>query len=514
MFCKALFVVVLLSSSAARAEWHQASSEHFVVYSDDAPERVKAFATRMERFDKAIKVLRVVPEIKRGPAARVTIYVVSSLSDIQRLARQRNVAGFYSARASGPVAFVPRQTGGGGSSDISGQRVVLHEYGHHFMFADWPSAIFPKWFVEGFAEFHSTAIFGDDGSITFGAPPADRGRGVTMVNEMPLKRMLRTDPGRLSDVETYALYSRGWLMTHYLTFEPDRRRQLGEYVGAINAGKPAAEASKVFGDLNSLDFKLTSYVKRPRFQSATIRPDQISIGDIRVRKLGAGEAATMPARIRSNAGVTEADAPKVAALARQLAARFPNDAAAQNELAEAEYDAKNYAAAEAAADRAMAADPKSVHAALYKGMALQAVAEKTGAADTAKWQAVRRWYAAANRIDPEDPQPLVMFYRSFTAAKQTPPQSAEKGLTYAFALAPYDLPLRLDAATVFLRQNKPAEARQALLILSANDESGAYGSTVREVLATLDKDGPAAALSSLIKAMDKAKAEAESAKKG
>jgi tetratricopeptide (TPR) repeat protein len=492
----------------AHAEWYEASSQHFVVYSDDDPERVKAFASRLERFDKALRVLREVPNIQRGPSARVTVYVVGSVADVQRIypGRGNDVAGFYQPRSSGPVAFVPRR---GGSFDIGAQRILLHEYGHHFMFNDWPTGVFPKWFIEGFAEFNSTAIFNDDGSITFGAKPLDRAFCVGLGNQLPLPLMLQTDPGKLDNWETCALYSRGWLLTHFLTFDPERRKQLGSYIADINAGKPIKEATKVFGNLSSLELKLNNYAKRATLQTWTIPADQIKIGDVKLRKLGAGEAATMPARLRSSAGVDEKSAPEVAALARKLAAPFPNDAAAQNELAEAEYDAKNYAQAEAAADRALAADPKSVHAALYKGMALQAVAEKDKSTDPARWQAIRRWYSAANKMDPENPEPLILYYRSFKPAKQTPTKNADAGLLYAYALAPYDLGLRIEAARVYLQQGKGEDARKAMVPVAFNERAGDYAALVRAVVETLDKSGAAAALAELDKRTEEAKAKAE-----
>jgi hypothetical protein len=440
----------------------------------------------------------------------VNVFVVNSISDVQKLypGKQRGVGGFYMPRSGGPVAFVPRRSGGG----ASGLDILLHEYAHHFMFNDWPTGVFPKWFIEGFAEFNSTARFNDDGSITFGAKPLNREWCVGMSNQLPLSMLLQPDPGKLGDIETCILYSRGWLLTHYLTFNEDRLKQLGAYIAAINAGKSAKEASSVFGNLNSLELALNNYAKRATLQTWTSDPN-ISIGEIKLRKLGAGEAATMPARMRSAAGVDEKTAPAAAELARRLAAPFPNDAAAQNVLAEAEYDAKYYAQAEAAADRALAADPKSVHAAIYKGMALQAVAEKADPTNPAQWQAVRRWYAAANKMDPENPEPLILYYRSFKAAKQTPTKNAEAGLLYAYALAPFDLPVRIDAARVFLKQGKGEDARLAMLPVAFNERAGELAVLVRAVVDVLDKSGPSAALAELDKRMKEAEDKAKEKEK-
>ncbi len=489
----------LLVASGARAEWHEASSQHFVVYSDDTAEHVKDFTTRLEKFDKAVRLLRGVPDSRRGPAARVTVYVLDDIGEVQRLkSGGGNVAGFYIPRATGSTAYVPRRINGG-STGISAQAVLLHEYAHHFMFNDWPSAIFPKWFVEGFAEFHATAKFGDDGSVTFGAPPLYRTYGVAGMNTMPMQKLLKPDPGKLSDAETYVLYSRGWLLTDYLTFDPLRRKQLADYITAINDGKSVEDATKVFGNLNALDIKLTSYVKRPTFPSITIPGDQLTIAPVTVRAVSTGEAATMPMRIRSNAGVDDKAAQQVVVQARRAAQPYPADPAAQNTLAEAEYDVKNYAQAAAAADRALAADPKSMHATLYKGMALQAAAEADKTTDSKQWQAIRRYYIAGNKIDSEDPAPLMLYYKSFAANGQTAPKSAESGLLYASALAPFDLTLRLLAARIYLRDGKVPEARAAMTPVAYNPHGGKNAEQIRATLDILNRDGAAAALADLSK---------------
>lgn len=507
---RTLALVALLASTPAYADWYEASSKHFVVYSDDRPERIKAYAEKLERYDQAMKVMRGVPEDRRGPAARVTVFQVADAAALSRLYGKggSNVGGFYQARASGPVAFVPRASGGNGAPwELNAERVLLHEYAHHFMYADWPSAIFPLWYSEGFAEYHSTAIFNADGSVTFGAPPTDRGWGVGRINTMPLSKMLDPWMGKLDGEQTYALYSRGWALTHYLTQDVERRRQLAAYVGAVNDGKPYAETVAPFGDVDALDRKLLSYVQRPTFGSQVVPADRLRPAVVTIRKLEPGEVATMPTRVRSTRGVSSTtEAKRLLPDARASAAAFPNDAAAQNVLAEAEYDAGNFAEAGAAADRALAADPKSIHALSYKGMALQALTEKDKSTDPQRWREVRRRYTAANRIDTEDPQPLILYYRSFKAAGQPASNAAAEGMLYAAALAPFDVSLKLDVARIYLERGKAAEAKRTLEPFIFNPHGGEGAARIRSVVDTLDKEGPQGALARLDAITDEAAA--------
>src|SRR5207248_4007306 len=116
-------------------------------------------------------------------------------------------------------------------------------------------------------------------------------------------------------------------------------------------------------------------------------------GPIDVRPLDAGEAAIMTVHIRSTRGVDEKTALQVVADARKAAAPYPNNAFVQACLAEAEFDSRNYAAANAAADRALAVDPNNIHALIYKGLAQMALAKDNP--EHANWETIRRWFIKA-----------------------------------------------------------------------------------------------------------------------
>jgi len=497
----------LLGTTAGNAAWYQAQSKHFVVYADTSEADVRAFTEKLERFDKAIRVWHVAKEDVRGPSARVNVFVVSDVNAIRKLyGGNTDVAGFYRPQAGESIAFTPRSADG----DLSAQAILFHEYTHHWMLTNWTNAALPPWFVEGFAELHATALFRND-AVIFGAVPTYRRYTIGQMNLVPMNRLLRFDPDLKGPAEVDALYSHGWALSHYLTFDPERRRQLAAYIGALNSGRAGDAAQLVGGDGDKLDIKLDSYVRRPRLPSAAFGYDQLPIGEVTVRKLAAGEAASMPAMILSKRGVDAKSAPQVADLARRIAASYPTDAAVQNELAEAEMDlcdtdkksdAACYGRVVAAADRALATDPKSIHALVYKGNAQVAALKKGKVADAARWSAARAPLLAANRADTEAPQPLIAFYDSFGAAGQQPTKSAETALLYAYALAPYDTEVRVKATAVYLSQGKLPEARTALAPIAYNVESPKRAEKMQVVLAAIDggdAKGASAALAKLLK---------------
>lgn len=485
MFRRILAVALLCTPAVARADWYEASSKHFVVYSEQRPETLKTFATNLERFDKAVRVRFGLRDDAVGQANRVTVYVIGDTGDVARLAGNHAVAGFYRPRAGGSLAIVPRSAGTGDGVDLSPQAILLHEYAHHLMWTNVPDATFPSWFIEGFAESLATVVFEKDGSVLFGYPPQYRSWGLMSGNALPMQKMLVADTLKLSDDQIDGLYGRGWLLTHYLTFGRVRDGQLSAYIKAINDGKSPLDAASVFGDLRQLDKELERY-KMTRISALRVSASALSIGEITIRKLGAGQAATMDVRIRSKNRVTDKTAPGVYAAAKKAAAPYPNDPAAQIVLAETAHDAGDFAASEAAADRAIAVDPKAVDAWVYKAMARIGAAIQAGDKSKETWSAIRKSIVAANRLDPDDPEPLILYYRSFGLADQPPTEVAQQGLVRAQELAPEDRGLRLNVAGVYLHAGNKANARTLLAPLAYQPHDKGMAALATALIAMID----------------------------
>lgn len=505
MLRKALLLfAMLLMPAAARAEWYEASTPHFVVYSNDSPEKVRSFAANLERFDKTLRFLRNISEEPVGKANRVTIYVVANDVVLGRLAGSASIAGFYSPRAGGSVAFVPRIAN---SFDVPNdykeavmtpQQILLHEYTHHFLLSLNPGIAYPAWFVEGYAEFFATTTFEPDGSVIIGRPPQYRSFDLDSNTRLSMDRMLTADPQELTNQQRYQFYVRGWLLTHYLFLGGKRDGQLGAYFRALTEGKTPAEAAQAFGDLRKLESEIWSY-KRSDFAGQRVAASVLKTQDVVLRKLGAGEAAVMDVRIESEAGVTPEEAKRVYARAKTICAAYPNDSVAQRWLAEAAFDAQDYAGAEAAADRAIAADPNNVEALLYKARSKMAVAVKAEDKTPATWRAIRTIIAAANKIDTENPKVLWTFFQSYTQAGMAPTKAAKDGLYYAFMLAPQDSILRFVVAETRLRDGQSAEARALLLTFVRSAHGASIGKLAARMVAEIDAGRPEGAIAELEK---------------
>jgi hypothetical protein len=487
MIRKALAALMMLWPVAAQAEWREARSDHFIVYSDDQAKDVVRFAERLERFDATLRLLTKTPTTPIAVPNRVTVYMTGDTGSIARLARSSNVAGFYIPRAGGSVAFVPKTGSGNG---IDPEEVLFHEYTHHFMLSNWAESAFPSWYVEGFAEFFAPTRFRDDGSIEIARPPMYRARQFASGLPISATALLTGDPDR---IDRPALYAGGWLLTHMLLLDPARRGQLGKFMAAVSAGETPARAAAVMGDPRQLDRDMVRYA-RTGLRYSILPAGAVPQPRVTLRTLTPGEAATMPARIRSKRGVDRKAALELLPMAQRAAAPYPADPAAQIVLAEAEYDAGNYAAAEAAARRAIAADAKQVDAHVYLGMAQMAQARSARDADPNRWKEIRRAFLAANRIENDDPEPLRLFYRTFQVPGQTPNQNARDALLRAHMLGPQDRGLRMEAARVLLETDRAAEAKRVLGPVAYAPHGGATATFAAELIAIIDRDGGAAAL--------------------
>ena len=493
----ALACAALWMTQPAQAAWSEATSPHFIVYSQEKPEALRAYVEKLERFDGAMRRLRRLDDPAVSPSNRLTVFVVDRLASVQKLASpsargRSSIYGFYQPRAGGSFAVVPRMAGSGRPGNLQPETVLLHEYAHHFMFRNYSGA-FPAWFVEGFAEFFAAAKFEPDGGVRLGLPALHRANGLFAATEFPLEQMLSASYGKLSPEQADVLYSRGWLLTHYLLLNSTREGQLTSYIGAINSGKSAAEAAKTFGDLKILQRELNAYMRKPRMNYLAMAPTQKVVA-IEIRPLSRGASAIMATRMQSTRGVDATTAPAVARDMRRLASPFAGDPDVQRALAEAEFDAGDLDAAEAAADRALAVEPRHVGALLYKGRVRLARAVKSGAVDAASWKEARRWFVRANAVENDNPESLLLFYESYAAAKSEPTRNAIDGLYRAHELAPEDDGLRLIVVRQLLLDGKPEAAKQVLAPVAYAPHGGARAVWAASILATIEEAGAKAAL--------------------
>ena len=439
--------------------------------------------------------LRSLQNVKFSPVTsdsqKLTVFRFGDIDDISRL--QPGAAGFYISKLGGSVAYTPARNEGMDTGALLFDRpdsrtnlypvqVLFHEYTHHFMFQHFEAA-YPKWYSEGFAETIATIVMNPDGTFHIGNPPNYRADLLfqSMLN-VSAERLL-TSESKPTGEDVMGWYSVGWLLNHYLTFEPSRQGQLKQYLRSIGSGtKPADAARQAFGDLGKLNREITKY-KSGKLPGIDVKIPNFSPPVAEMRKLTPDEEAVMRVRIRSENGVDKKLAPTVARDARAVAAKYPNSYPVQLALAEAELDQAYYEPAnlpkvEAAADRALAIKPDSVEAMILKGRALL----ERGKADKSLLATARSWFVKAYEEDSEHPAPLYYNYLTYFEAGGDIPETAIIGLEKAYDEALYDDDVKRVLARQLLAEKKGPAARSILMPMAITPQYSKFHKKMTEVV--------------------------------
>ena len=451
--------MTLAAAAPADAKWLRADTDNFIVYSEGSDKSLRDFAGKLERFDAALRLRFGIPGDKEPN--RLTVYLVERAADAAKLSAGKlgpSIAGFYTPNPEGSYAVSNRE-----NNAIRGtpewQQILFHEYSHHFMRRFLPAAV-PAWFVEGFAEYYSTADFTKDGKVEIGKPPYGRAYGLLEMPKIPAETLLFQRPNTMRNsgqMDVY--YGRAWLLTHMLYNNPARSGQLGTYIGEINKGVAAKKAATdAFGDLAQLDRDLNSYLNKPLTYRTSSQP-VAATSAVTITPLSPADDALLPLQLeRKSAQGDETRLAAVRASLAKLTAQYAGDADVWYEFAMAEWsgdeEKRNISAARTAVEKALAIDPKHVRANVLLGRMMLAKVREKDDPSAADWSAARKPIVLANQTDPDDPVPLLAYYESFAAQGKAPPPIAIDGLERSFRLAPENNLTRMNYAYALAGQGK------------------------------------------------------------
>ncbi len=448
-----------------------------MVYSTLSEDTLRERLEELERIDSAIRVVRAQPDTAVGDGNRVTIFMLDSEQVVRRLAGVGNAGGFYTYREMGPLAVVP---------DIEGQRaewrmnVLVHEYSHHLLLQDMDGPM-PAWLVEGWAEFFSTARSDKDGAVRIGDVPVRAARVLQREGIMPVDRLFDLQ-NRQWGSDGQRFYATGWLLTHYVAFEPTRRQHFARYLDLMAEGLPSGEAARTaFGDLARLDEELASY-RRSRLGYLELGPERVATPSVTVAALSESDGAAIPHYLALWLDQDEEDL-----LPRLRAMETENGGSGlfMTVLAMAELARGNPQAADEAAARAMELRPGKAEPMLLRVRALLERAYEEE--DESLYAEASRMAAAANRLDPEDPEALKLYYRVSKERHGRATDMAVDGLVAAIAKAPQDFNMRMTAAQALGRQGRVAEVRRLMVPVVNDPHHPERAAQAREMLAEIEE---------------------------
>ena len=459
---------ILVAVPAQAQQWWEAETDHFVIKSRDSEANTRAFAEELERYDGALRTLQnMAAGDKATPANKVTIFRFGDQDDIAHMAGApgSGIAGFYISRAGASVAYVPARESRSGASivrrdertQLDGMSVLKHEYAHHFMMQNFPSA-YPRWYAEGYAETVATIRFLEDGTFHVGDPPQYRAAQVMRLPAFRLEEMLDANH-ELTGMDALQHYGTGWLLSHYLNFDPEGRTKLAEFLSALAGGEDSLTAARrILGDLGALERKLSAY-RRGNFPGYDVKPANYTPPRVTMRPLPADEVAFIEYKMELSRGVDRDDAAKIRNALRERVARQPDSVEGQLLLAEASYDSEDYAGAEQAAAKVVELDPNSVRGWLYRGMALtqQAKADPAQAGTLARQ--AREYLERAISLDQTDPRPLIAYYETYRETGTEAPEGALIALETAYEYAGSDAAYRLLLTRQLIAEERWDDAR-------------------------------------------------------
>lgn len=245
------------ASGTARAdEWVKATSNHFIVYSNNSEALTRQFTEQLEAFDYTLYELY---RAKNGDMPETPPFKVFLLRDQQDMRAVwpdigDGVGGFYRHCSEGAVAYSPKSSTSRSATGtrISRERkagydfeILFHEYGHHFMFQNY-TTVFPAWYVEGFAEyFHTTTI--DGRSVAIGNADSERYGRLKAGGWLSYADILTNKPRKTTE-DVLKFYAQSWLLSHWIMTSPERLKAFGVYVDRINGGAdPLTTFTEQFG---------------------------------------------------------------------------------------------------------------------------------------------------------------------------------------------------------------------------------------------------------------------------
>ncbi|MGB7406294.1 MAG: tetratricopeptide repeat-containing protein [Pacificimonas sp.] len=453
-----MLVFAILGAHEAFARWHVAETEKFRVFSEGDTDDLRRRTADLERFDALLRMFTgVEPDAEVQPFEMI---IAKSQRNLRRhTSASGNILGFYKADPRCTIAFSVER-----ASMTSGDIVLFHEYAHHFLYQHFPYG-YPSWYIEGFAEYWSTAEFSDR-SVTVGEYELIRAQWLPLALRDRPEKWFAAVPDIKSGEDGAKFYAMSWLFTHYL-FRSDMQDQLRAYLRAVAAGEDDIAALKTHLGMTPREIRtaLRRYVKRKEMTRSQISfTEPLFTGEVRITALPeAADDLFLPARALA-CGTARDNLDDVLSDLRK-AARDEDGPYAARLVAMAEAESGNAAAAITQLTTLLADAPADAELlyALGRAHSRQAHVE---AADIDEQHALARGaYARAFKVRPDHYQTLYFYALDGDSIRGDAPREL---LWRARELAPQVMQTSLYLAWSLAADGDLETARNVLAPVAAN----------------------------------------------
>lgn len=465
-FLSVILLLLLLPAPSAAA-WRVAESAHFRVYADMSEADLRKRVELLEDYRDLLGRFTTAKVDDNAP--KLDVYIVDTMSSAVPFGKLGpDVAGFYSASDHGIAAYATKGE--------FGQKVLLHEYAHHHMFAATGQS-YPAWYVEGFAEYFMTASF-QPKQVEFGL--FDGGRAYALSQPwLNWDRVIGREQTRLRSEAVLMFYAQSWLLTHYMFRAPGMTDRLNDYLRAVAAGVDPLTAfkDKVTPDTRTLNPRLRAYMHKMTFSRLT-RPPQVP-AQVSVRALPASASdVIMLYAWLDNRGDAAPDGKAALARVQAAVARYPGDPLATRTLAMAERHWGDKARASSLLDGLLAAAPDDAELLRLKAETLLAIDEQANRGDA------RRLLVRAAKAAPSDWRALHIYVHTHDIERGPVNDTLFDVVQRMWELAPQAYGIVIDFATVLVRKGRLADAAKVLEPVAFAPHGSGYSSLARSLRET------------------------------
>ncbi|MFN3945561.1 MAG: hypothetical protein ACK4K7_11595 [Allosphingosinicella sp.] len=476
------------SGAASAQSWLRAESPNFVVYGTASEAKLREQALLLEDLDGLLRLMTGFSGKERGNKLRV--YMVRGRGQLQIAGpRDRDVAGFYTSSPEMIAAFVDEQAQNGGNE------VLFHEYAHHFMWQNAASA-YPAWYIEGFAEYFSTAKF-TPRHIEFGEGSRSHGYLLTQGRWLPMERVLFGSPWEFRGEDRARFYAQSWLLTHYLLRDNERREALRRYLTALARGGDVrgALAAELGMSPADLDKDLRDYIARRRLTMTRItrrsaeQPPEISVNRL---PTAANDLLLLDAALQIKSAESEESGGLLQSV-RAAAARHSGSSFAKRVLARAELLHGDRNRADTLLEELIAETPGDAELLYMRGMRYLMDARDADDPDPVSKKA-QQWFARAHRADPNHFQTLFRYSEALRGEENYVSENTSNILLLAHQLAPQVYIIRMNAAQMLIMRGETDAGIALLEPLTSDTHNPGLAETARSLIARArsggEKDGP------------------------
>jgi hypothetical protein len=480
LFCVAAAILMMTPQARAQdGDWRRAESENFVVYSRGGERALRGVVQNLEHFNDLLHDLTGA-ERPETPT-RLAVYLLRDESALRVVwpTVGENIRGFYTYDPESVEAFAIHADAGweGGA-----QQILFHEYTHHFMMQYFRTA-YPAWYVEGFAEYMSTAEF-ERGRTTVGRPSGTR--AVTLVGHdrmrlLPTEAMLGTMPQDTD--ERTIFYAQSWLMTHYMFSTAERKRAFNAYMQGVTSGADPIQSFEAALGVSPEAFRgvLADYM-RGAIPYLAFRNRELAESTITVTRMprSADDLILLNARMRRVQGE---DAELVERILQE-AAQYPGDAYAARSAAFAELS-RNPARARELAAPLIEANPQDFEAQYILGRSYFEEAETAEGGHEESMAQARRHFVRAFRANADHVPTLYYYVRTHSAYRLS--DEVLDVLTQAHLLAPQVDEIRFNLAIQMMNAERFEEAAMLFRPIAYSPHGGEGAARARRYMEAAER---------------------------